>query len=296
MKLLNLLAGTSLLATAGAASAFTFVTPEKSMYTMVAPGWSAKPLVTVGETLPNGYRPIGIMDGIGAYSLDSKTIRAFVVHEVGRTQGYAYTLDSGFSLTGARTSFFDIDKTTMTVTNAGLAYKNVIDRAGNLVIGAGQLDGDAFARFCSAALFEANSFGAGRGLADRLFFAGEETSNGTMFVLDPATNILHAAPALGRGAWENAALVDTGRTDKVGLILMDDSSGYPLYLYVGNKSSDPAAGVLERNGLADGKLYAWKSDAGDLDPTTFRGGNGDSRTGTWVELKNYDPAMAGMPG
>ncbi len=296
MKLVSLLAGTSLLVSAGAASAFTFVTPEKPMYSMVAPGWSIRPLVTIGETLPNGFRPVGIPDGIGAYTLDSNSIRAFVVHELGRTRGYPYTLDSGFSLTGARTSFFDIDKATLTVTNAGLAYTSIVDRAGNVVVGPGQPDGDALDRFCSAALFEANSFGPGRGLADRLFFTGEEGNNGTAFILDPETKVMYTAPWLGRGSWENAAVVDTGTTSKVALVLADDSTGYPLYLHVGTKSTDPGAGFLERNGLSGGKLYAWKADSGDTDPNGFRGGFGDTRTGTSVELTHHDSSRAGTPG
>jgi len=69
----------------------------------------------------------------------------------------------------------------------GLAYDTVIGS-----------DDNGFDRFCSAALFEANQFGAGNGFANRLYLTGEE-SNGSMYVLDPATRTLLGGGVTGQG-------------------------------------------------------------------------------------------------
>ncbi len=280
----------SLLATAAAASAFapTFTTAPDQM-TVKAAGWDYTALFTIGETAPNGFQPVGIMDGIGAYSLNATTVRAFVAHELRATSGKPYALSNGAALTGARITYFDIDKASKGIVDVGQAYGKIIDRAGAEVTASGA----GIARLCSASLFEAGSF-AGRGLADRMFMAGEEGTNGTQYALDPATNTLHAVPAMGRLAWENTALVDTGTANKVAFIIGDDRTGAPLWLYVGDKQ--PGGDFLERNGLAEGKLYAWKSNSNETGPSGFNEGNGATRSGSWVEVTVKDPAKAGMAG
>jgi secreted PhoX family phosphatase len=275
---------------AGAVFVPTF-TAASPMVTPEAKGWGVMALYTIGDTLPNGYQSVGIPDGIGAYRLDKSTVRILVNHELTQSSGKPYTLGNGTSLVGARVSYFDIDRATKGVVNAGIAYTSIVNRAGQVVDSPSDLDFGALNRFCSSALFEANSFGPGRGLADRIYFAGEETGNGTAFALDTATGTLHAAPWLGRGAWENATLVDTGTTNKVGLILADDSTGYPMYLYVGEKKA--GGDFLERNGLKDGKLYVWKADSGATAPSGFGSG---TATGSWVEVTVFDGSKAGMAG
>ena len=64
-------------------------------------GYTVKPIFTVGETIGD-YAPPGILDGIGAFSLNETTVRFYVNHELGSTVGYAYTLENGTDLTGAR--------------------------------------------------------------------------------------------------------------------------------------------------------------------------------------------------
>jgi len=148
-------------------------------------GYTSTPLVTIGNTLVStgalnsssagSFTPVGILDGIGAYSLDSDTVRVFVNQELGTTAGSNYTLANGVTLKGSRISYFDINKTTKAVEDAGLAYNKIYDRAGNLVTAASQLDqSTGLDRLCSSALIEPNQFGAGKGIADRIYFAGEE--------------------------------------------------------------------------------------------------------------------------
>lgn len=257
-------------------------------------GYTVDPIFTVGEKIGD-YVPPGILDGIGAFSLNDTTVRLLVNHELGNTVGYKYSLANGTQLPGARVSFFDVDKRTFQITDSGLAFDKIINRKGEVVDAASDLDFGGLARFCSAALFEANGFGTGKGFADRIFFTGEENDGGTEFALDTATNTLYALPWLGRAAWENVTELDTGSTDKVAILIGDDRDPAPLILYVGKKT---AGGFLERNGLANGELFVWvaddptnASDAIELDPRNFAGTN-NSTKGKFVKIDYYRPDLA----
>ena len=279
-------------------------------------GYTVDPIFTVGDKIGT-YVPPGIMDGIGAYELNSTTVRIYVNHEIGTdaagaTIGYKYKLSNNAELAGTRVSYFDVDKRTFQIVDSGLAYNKIINRAGNEVKsstaysstnvnGLDLADGvtGGLTRFCSAALFEANQFGNGVGLADRIFFTGEESNNGTEYALDAATNTLYALPWFGRAQWENVTELKTSRTDKVAFIIGDDTSNAPLYLYVGNKQG---TSFLERNGLANGKLFVWvaddpasATDAIERDASTFKGNNA-STNGKFVEIAYYDPTKANTTG
>ncbi len=261
-------------------------------------GYTVDPIFTVGEKI-DGYAPPGILDGIGAYLLNDTTVRLLVNHELAATEGYKYTLKNGTQLPGARVSYFDVDKRTLKIVDSGLAYDTIINRKGEVVDAATDLEFGGLARFCSSALFEANQFGTGIGLADRIYFAGEETNGGTQFALDTETNTLYALPAFGRAGWENVTEINTGRTDKVAFIIGDDRSNAPLYLYVGDKK---AGGFLDRNGLAQGKLFVWVADDPnnatdpiELTPSQFKG-SGNSTNGKFVEIPYYDATKANTTG
>lgn len=282
------------------------------------------PLLTIGETLSGttgalnpltagDYTPPGVLDGLGAYELDADTVRVFANHELLNFRGYPYEVSDGlggsFSLTGARVSYFDIDKTTRTLVDAGLAYGTIYDANGEIAADLSFLiDGfGGFSRFCSSALFEAGTFG----LEDTIYFTGEEDGGafnafgGAVWALDAATGDFWAVPAFGRGAWENVTLVDSGDPDTVAFILADDSSPFdfgggdpdaeaaPLYLYVGEK--DAEGDFLARNGLVGGSLYVWVADDGELGPLDFAGSG--SINGSWVEIDNARmPALASDDG
>ena len=259
-------------------------------------GYTIDPLFTVGDTI-GSYTPPGILDGIGAYSLNDTTVRLFVVNEIASTDGYKYTLENGTQLSGARVNYFDVDKRTFKITDAGLAYDTIINRKGEVVDAAADLEFGGIQRFCSAALFEANQFGAGIGLSDRIFFSGEETLGGTQFALDTQNNTLYAVPWFGRAGWENVTEINTGRTDKVAFVIGDDTVA-PLWLYVGDKNAKKDGSFLDRNGFAQGKLFAWVADdpldANDvieLKEDQFNGNN-TSKNGKFVEIAYYDPTKA----
>ncbi len=289
---------------------FGQIVPEDGALTTAAPmlrgenGYTVTSLLTIGETLTGttgalnsttsgNYTPTGILDGIGAYSLDADTVRVFVNSELSQAAGANYQLENGTTLRGARVHYFDIDKDTKAVVDGGIAYGSIYDRAGNLVTAASQLDGGALGRFCSGGIFEADEFGAGNGIVDRIYFTAEETTNGSFWALDTATGDLWGVPEFGRGGWENVAQVDTGTTDRVAFLLGDDGpNGMPLYLYVGTKHA--GGDFLDRNGLKDGQLYVWKADAAGVNsPAEFASGNAN---GTWVAIEARDITKAGQPG
>ena len=264
-------------------------------------GWGAVPIFTVGASLDNGYTPPGIMDGIGAIELDANTVRFFVNHELVSSEGYEFDVD-GITLTGARISYFDVDKTTKSIVDGGQAITTIYDGNGNRATDTSFTfeDNAGFMRFCSGSVFEANMFGGNNGLVDTIYFAGEETGGdfsgvgGGEWALDVDTGEIWALPAFGRGAWENVTQVNTGTDTHVAFILADDTSpfdadndgedeGAPMYLYVGEK--DPSGNFLGRNGLEDGKLYVWVADDGSLDPRDWAG-TGSKTIGSWVEIDN----------
>jgi serralysin len=260
-------------------------------------GWTVDPIFTVGETI-GGYTPTGIPDGIGAYSLNDTTVRFLVNSEIGNTVGYKYTLKNGLQLPGSRISTFDVDKSTFKIVNAGLSFDTIINREGKEVKTVADIENGGINRFCSGALFEANQFGNGIGLADRMYFAGEETAGGAAFVLDTKTNVLHAVPWLGRAGWENATEINTGDPNKVAFLIGDDNQA-PLTLYVGDKNAKKDGSFLDRNGLAQGKMYAWVADDTknatdpiELDGSTFKGTN-STTNGKFVELAYYDATKKG---
>jgi len=264
-------------------------------------GYKYTPLFTVGETI-NNYTPIGILDGIGVINLGNGTIRALVNHEVRNNQGASYTLNPGtanqLSVRGARISYFDIDTSSRQIIGSGLAFDKIYDRSYNLITSTSQFELaptiGGLDRFCSGAAFGRYSFGQGIGFEDNIYFAGEETSNGTQWVLDPTNFGLWAAPEMGRGGWENWTEIDTGRSDRIAMIGGDDTESAPLYLYIGEKNGVGDGSFLDRNGLKQGKLYVWVGDKG-VDPQNFAG-TGNTSAGRWVEVVNEGNGVGFLNG
>ena len=267
--------------------------------------YRVQPLFTVGETI-NDYTPPGILDGLGAFELDEDTVRVLANHELNSDKGYAYGLANGTELTGARVSYFDINKETLEVEDAGLAFNIIKNRQGDVVKDSSDLEFGGLNRFCSAQFIGAHQFGEGRGLTDDIFFTGEEAAfsekpgengGGTEFALDIETNTLYALPRLGRAAFENVTELDTGDKDTISLLIGDDRAGASLLLYVGHKNDTPSAGFLARNGLADGQLYVWVAEEDENgqpnnNPEDFNG-TGNSLGGQFVEIDYYRPELAG---
>jgi hypothetical protein len=304
------------------------------------------PLLTIGETFyytdgdlnpstAGAYTPPGILDGLGAYELDKHTVRVFANHELIFSDGYPYEVSDGyggsFEMTGARVSYFDIDKFSKTIVDAGLAYDVVYDANGNIAtdtsfLPADQEDG-GFTRFCSAVLVDPLEFGgrkdddwddrkgwkgwkgrgaSGRGIVDRIFFTGEETggsftdTGGAEWALDVETGAIWAVPAMGRGAWENITQIDTGSKRTVAFILADDQSPFDADgdgkeeaapLYLYVGVKQKGGNFLERNGLSGGQLYVFVPNNPNK-ISPAQFNTAGTLHGRWVEIDN---SPSGLP-
>ncbi len=278
--------------------------------------FTAKTLATTGDSF-GSYRPPGIMDGMGAWNWNENTVRLFVNHELDSFEGYPWNLANGTTLRGARISWFDIDKQTQAILGAGNAIKEIHDRRGEPVTRAEQVseiwdsslldwlqgnDDHGLNNLCSAQAYKAGEFG----FINDLLFTHEEVSaldnhphGGSVWVLDVHTATLWALPELGRGAWENVAAVKTPDQDEedghIALLIADDfdAGAALLYLWIGKKL--PGGNLIERNGLAQGQLYAWESSKGDRSPEDWNG-TGTERAGIFKPLATRQPDKADQPG
>jgi hypothetical protein len=128
----------------------------------------------------------------------------------------------------------------------------------------------SFQRFCSSQSYVPDTFGPGRGFADPLYITGEEISRGRLFVLELESSRLYMLTGVTGSAsqtnggmpmdsWENAALIDTGETNHIALLLAPDGGTRRMQLYIGEKGKDldglPSDSFLARNGLAYGSYY-----------------------------------------
>ena len=248
-------------------------------------GWSTDPVFTIGETI-NGYTPPGIPDGMGAFERDG-TVVILSNHELRAAQGYPYTLANGTELTGARVSKLVFNKQTRDLVQMSPAFDTIYNRAGDIVDEAADLDSGALNRLCSA-----GSFVAGQaGFVDDVFLTGEESYAGTEYALDVETGELWALPWLGRAGWESVAALEIPGFNRthVAILVGDDRGDAALILYVGEKKA--GGNFVERNGLANGKLYMWVADDESLSPADFNG-TGMMRRGKFVEVENYNLAEA----
>jgi hypothetical protein len=282
-------------------------------------GWQAFEVVTQGNSISAisdvGYGTTatrGLYDGLGALlsqdklfiQVNHETTSNAAISRVDVTvadlkQGIASRIDGG--VTPFPASF---------VTGMGYAYDQIFDSTYHAInnplpvatgtTAVGTYGVTNFQRFCSGTSYLPNEFGPGRGFVDPLYLTGEETftSGGEFFALDPTTRTLWEVPDVGTASWENAALVDTGNTTHVALMMNADnnSPGSPIRLYVGQKNIDANGDLLidtlERNGLRGGSVYYFRPDAGfsttDLPSGQVTGTWGTSLTGALTEDKLED--------
>ncbi len=271
-------AALTLIPTAALASQITKAAP---MVTVMEDGWSVTPSFTVGETV-GAYRPLGILDGIGAYGSRGAGVNRLIVnHEISRTSGAPYQLANGTALTGSRISWFDIQQETFKVVDAGPAFDTIYDLSGDLVSDPAQIGG-GLDRFCSGRSIAAGEFG----FVDDVYLTGEETGGGHLWALDVAEGELWGVGAAGAMAWENVTPVAWPNPSQVALLIGDDRVGVPLWLYVGEKNAIGDGSFLDRNGLAEGTLHFWTTETG-TSALDFAG-TGNSTGGAW---KAVDPAV-----
>lgn len=288
-----------------------FLTPQKP-YLVPTTGsdYDIKPLITAGERVPltggaagQEYQLVGIPDGMGVTSNGDGTVSVFINHEFanGPTLQTSQPVIGGPTYRGAFVSKFILDGITGGIISAGPAYSRVFQD--DTLVGDIQTSDNTvrpFGRFCSGSL-------AGResGFDRPIYFANEEFGTTGGFAVPVANRFnvnggqsvaifdnngvseAHALSFLGFFPWENALVMP--RRDGLTVIMgMEDgpaSTDNQLYMYVGRKQRG-AASILARNGLINGKLYAFKSSTIGMNTETEFTAGGTSITGTWTEIEN----------
>lgn len=243
-------AGAALAATGPGSSATPYVTPT-------AAGWDVTSIITVGDTAGNGYKMVGIPDGMGAYDNGDGTFTVLMNHELGDTAGVVRAHGSK----GAFVSEWVINKNTLQVVSGSdlITTTKVWYGDGNKYI----TDSAAtFSRFCSADLPAVSAFynaSTGKGTMSRIFMNGEESGNGGrafgIVATGSAKGTAYELPRLGNFSWENS-LANPYSGDKTVVIGTDDSSPGQIYMYVGNKQT--SGSDIDKAGLNNGDLYGLK--------------------------------------
>jgi Bacterial protein of unknown function (DUF839) len=268
---------------------------------MPGSGWETQPILSVGDVVPETgvagarYRMVGIPDGLGVERLrrqgkQAASVRVLMTHEFPQ----ADTAQPRVGRPDQRGSFASelVLNRKGQVLSARRAFDTVFQDS-TLVGPAADTSNTtpAFSRWCSAFL-------AGRSVGfDRpIFFANEESgpeSGRPTPTFDPKgsqsvaifDNEAHALSRLGHFPRENTVVM-RGTGKRTVILSSEDgprSTDSQLYLYIGTKdrsSSDP----LRRNGLDNGRLYAFASNDDRDDENTLL--EGDTVKGHWEEIEN----------
>ena len=231
----------------------------------VAGGVRTTSLLTVGESV-DGYRMVGIPDGLGAYRNDGNSLTLVMNHELRDTQGVARR----HGQPGAFVSEWSIDRKSLEVTrgedliNPGIQYWDYLQSQFSLTPnGAGvRADGKAFAafsptmsRFCSNTLSDPGQLfneETGNGYEGQLFFPNEENGDrGRGFALT-MDGQLYQLPRLGLFSWENT-IPAHNQSDTTLVMGQEDAADGQIWLYEGTKTNSGSA--IDKAGLTNGANY-----------------------------------------
>lgn len=275
-------------------------------------GWKAFEVITAGDD-PAGdgfnYAIPGAFDGAGARLVDPTRLRVLVNHETDDASISEVDLDR-VSLRAAIDSMIAIGTTgaIQFVRSTRQAYGRVSTDGGATFTPTADASTTSFFLFCSGQTYSPHTFGPDRGFVDPLYIAGEELASGRLFALDSVARDLYqlsgtigSAPGgiggMSFDSWENAALVDTGETQHVALLLSPDGGSASVKLYIGLKGRDASGGpsndLLARNGLAYGSWYYLAGElpatVGALNSGTFTTDDASALSSTKLEDIDTSP-------
>jgi hypothetical protein len=243
-------------------------------------GWRAFEIISVNNNPANdgiNYAMPGTFDGIGAWLPDPSTLRILVNHETGDGS----VSEVNVNLQNFKTAIENMRTTgnlggITYVNSAQQAYDRWSSNGGVTWIDTSNASNTSFGRFCSSQSYLPNTFGPDRGFVDNIYITGEEGGTNRIFAIDMANRDFYqlsgvvgrqtgvGLPGLPFDSLENAALVDTGETNHVALLLSPDGGTQRMQLYIGEKGKglDGSASndFLARNGLAWGS-YFYLNDA-----------------------------------
>ncbi len=264
------------LATTAAHAQFTGPSSSQSPYVLPAGSiGSTTSILTAGDVV-DGYKMVGIPDGLGAYDNGNGTFTVLMNHEIPANSGAV----RAHGATGAFVSEWVINKADLSVVSGRDLITTVNITSGTT----------AFNRFCSADLPAPSAFYNGVvGTSERLFLNGEESgAEGRAFAhvaTGPNKGVSYELPSLGNFSWENAVANPFAQTKTI-VMGTDDSTPGQVYMYVGNKQA--GGNEVQQAGLTGGNLYGIKVSGVTAEDRTNgidgTAGNDDSKTFTLAPL------------
>lgn len=237
-------------------------------------GWRAFEVITVGNN-PAGdgfsYAMPGTFDGLGAWLPSASTLRLSINHETGDASVSEVNLNLADFKTAINNMIIGGNTGGVSfVGSAQQAYHRWSNDGGVTWANTADATTTAFFRFCSGQSYDPNAFGPGRGFVDDIYITGEEGGGNRLFALDLANRDFYRLSGVSGSAsggiggmpfdpWENAALIDTGETNHVAVLLSPDGGTQRMQLYIGEKGKSTTGAAssdfLARNGLAYGSFY-----------------------------------------
>ena len=262
--LLAMLLTCSVVTAVAVAAGGTITGPSSSVSPYVIPakdGVVTKSILTVGDSV-DGYRMVGIPDGLGAYESRPGTFTLLSNHEIANTLG----IPRDHGATGAFVSKWVIARHSLRVA----AGRDLISKVATWNPATSSYNppakGVSLGRFCSADLAARSAvydWRSGLGYNGPLFLDGEEVGNEGRAFAHAEGGISWELPALGKYSFENAvANPATGR--KTVVVGTDDTTPGQVYVYVGEKKA--TGNPAERAGLTGGKLYGIKVPGVPVEP------------------------------
>ena len=225
-----------------------------------APGVTFMDLMTVGDSI-DGYRMVGIPDGLGAFDNGDGTFTLLMNHELGNSAG----VPRAHGGTGSFISKWTVRKADLTVlTGEDLIHTVRLWDADTM--GYVSAEGATFNRFCSADLPATSAFfdeETGLGFEGRLFTNGEESGNASRAFAHGLDGTSYELPRLGKMSFENVVANPRAGVDTV-VAALDDSTPGQLYFYVGTKTDSGTP--VDRAGLTNGTLRGLAIDSVATEP------------------------------
>ena len=218
------------------------------------PGVVTKSIITTGDSAPNGYRMVGIPDGLGAFDNGDGTFTVLMNHEI--PDGLGVQRDHGSA--GAFVSKWIVNKDDLSVVSGDDLSKKVFLWENGAYVD----QTTVWLRLCSADLPALTAFynaASGKGYNGRIFMDGEESgAEGRAFghvATGPSAGSSYQLPALGRISWENS-VANPSTGDRTVVAGNEDAGGGQIYFYYGDKKT--TGNAVEMAGLTGGNLYGLK--------------------------------------
>ncbi|MEA2123877.1 MAG: hypothetical protein QOI80_659, partial [Solirubrobacteraceae bacterium] len=221
-------------------------------------------LLTVGD-LPagNGYKMVGVPDGLGARDAGNGKFEVYMNNELGATAG----VPRAHGQAGSFVEDLTIDKGTLAVDTG----RDLIDSPSDLTYydyptgvfgpspstaGGGFLaQNAAFNRFCSATLTDPGQLANGaNGYSGQIFFGNEEGGDESRTFGILADGTTKQLPHLGLASWENT--IPARNASDTTLVQLDEdgaANASQLWTYVGTKTN--AGDAFQQAGLENGTPY-----------------------------------------